>query len=187
MAKSNKTSNKNKKTVPTKCNTTTVDNKEEFAEPFSFAKSIIDVMQDNALNPAKVAGVSNPSSMLKDIKRGIDTSLHSCNCNISHSLETVSSVTQLVEEVLTKASSTMNEAIQHNISINKDLLQCKDIKDFVNIQRKIFDSCLSNTTNLYLDLGRILQSFASNHTAIFSGHVDKSISCFTANKTPSND
>jgi hypothetical protein len=150
-------------------------------ECFSFAKELKEKMHDGLVGPKAIDSFFK-SYMMDDVKLGVNQCVNAASCTISNAVDASNSANSIVEEVLGKLSKTVSEAVGQNMKIGQDLLKCKDAKDLIGFQKKVFESNFNNTLNFYLDVSYAMQTFASRHVGISADCIDKNIRYFTHSK-----
>ncbi len=154
-------------------------------EPFAFEqkKKTLnkDSIFDNNIKSEIFDNLLNPN-IVNDLKKVMDNCVNSTARSISNAATITNTNTELVEEILSKLSSSVSNSVQENIAISQDLLACKDAKDVVNFQQKIFETNFSNIMNLYLGISSVMQNFASKTVNLSSDILDKNIKNFTKDK-----
>lgn len=165
-------------------------------EPFSLAASSknTDVANKDAFE-AKPAGAANnkfikfevfdnflKSDMVDDVKTGMNNCVNATSCSISNAVDASNATSGMIEEVLSKLSKTVSEATQQNMKLGNEFLKCKDARDMISFQKKMFESNFNNLVNFYLDVTYAMQNFGLKHVDISANYLDKNIKCFHSPK-----
>jgi hypothetical protein len=140
-----------------------LDNSYNHDEPFSFAQK---------KNSDKISSCNNPfnselfdnlldQNIIGDLKKVMNNCVNSTSCSIAATLTNTNA--QLVEEILSKLSLSASNSVQENMAISQDLVACRDAKDVLNFQKKIFETNFSNIINLYIGINSVMQNFASKN------------------------
>lgn len=118
------------------------------------------------------------SGIVDDMNKTINSCVSSTSCSISNAVNAGNARSNLTEKILSKLSASVSDALEQNISISQDLLKCKDAKDTIEFQRKMFKANFSNVINFYLDFTEAMGNFAQQNIEISSDYVDSNAKCF---------
>lgn len=142
-----------------------LDNCSNHDEPFSFAQKRNSDKDSSCNNPFNSEFFDNllNQNIIGDLKKIMDKLVNSTSSSISNAATLANTNAQLVEEILSKLSLSASNSVQENMSISQDLVVCRDAKDVLNFQKKIFETNFSNIINLYIGINSVMQNFASKN------------------------
>lgn len=168
IVKSKKTPASPKKTLIAK-----MLNNNEFNEPFAFAKKIA----NNKIFKSNITNNAMKSAAVEDIKTITNNYTSLTSCTITCGLDAANSTTTLTEEVLSKTSALISNSLGKNVAIGQDLLKCKDVKDAINLQQKLFETNFASIIDFFSDISYITQSFAAKNIESTLIYLDENIDC----------
>ena len=137
----------------------------------------ITVKQESNNKSDKVMDNILKSDMAEDINKAMNNSIQVMHNTIHHLTESANTNVYFAEEVLRTCSTAIDQAIQENIVIGKDMFQCRDVSDCLNFQSKAVNESLNNITSLFLNISNVMQNFISKKIENSSNCVDKNIKC----------
>ena len=112
------------------------------------------------------------SGIAEDINKAVNNYIQVAHNTIHNVTESANTNVYFVEEILRTYSTAIDQAIQENIVIGKDMFQCRDVSDCLNFQCKAVNESFNNLTSLFLNISNVTQNFiskkienSSNYTA----------------------
>jgi hypothetical protein len=94
-----------------------------------------------------------------DFNKMIEHYAERTNDTISFITETMNINTNFIEQFCIRCTTTIDHSIQQNVKISKDILQCKDLTDAIDLRHKIVDSRTQLFSELLLGWNNITQEF----------------------------
>lgn len=149
-------------------------------EPFSFVKPPQNNKNDKRSLKFPVFDNFLKSDMIDDVKNGMNSCVNVTDCTISNVVDTAGVASNMVEAVLGKVSKSLSDSTQQNMRLGQELLRCRDARDMISFNQKMFETNFHNMVNLYLDVSSAVQCFITKHVGLSSGYLDKNIKCFTS-------
>ena len=170
-------------------------NDSEVSDPFSFglnaAKQTIKAgekfkkaVEKSIPKPATAAFKKLPTfnklaggDVANGVKKTMDNYMNSASSSIFNGVEATNAGTVFAERIIHSITSTVSNALEKNTALSQDMLKCKDAKDCMSFQQKLFEVNFTNMMNFYLDVSFAMQALVSKNMQVASQYGDKNIKC----------
>ena len=124
-------------------------NDKEMSDPFSFGLNAVKqtVKAGNEFKKtvekelSKGAGFKNfmNQNVASGVKENMDKYLNSTSNSIFNNTEATNAGNVFAERVINSFTSTLSSAIEKNTALSQEMLKCKDAKDCMSFQQKLFE------------------------------------------------
>lgn len=161
-------------------------NDKEMPDPFSFGLNAVkqtvkagkEFKKTVEKELPKDAGFKN--FMNQDIASSVKKTMQNMNSaskGIFNNAESTNAGNVFAERVINSITSTVSNAIEKNTALSQDMLKCKDAKDCMSFQQKLFEVNFTNMMNFYLDMSFAVQALVSKNMQAASHYGEKNIKC----------
>jgi hypothetical protein len=161
-------------------------NDQDMPDPFAFAaKKVVNAIDEvkktinKKMPQSKIVDKLLNKDMAKTVKKSLNNYMDSTSNGISNTSEVTKASTVFFERVINSLTTTVSAALEENTNLSQDLLKCKDVKDYMGFQQKMFEANFSNMVNFCLDISFAVQAYTSKNIQLSSQFNDKNIKSFT--------
>jgi hypothetical protein len=113
----------------------------------------------------------------KGVKKTMDKYMNSSSNGIFNNSEAANAGTVFAERIINSVTSTISNALEKNSALSEDMLKCKDAKDCMSFQQKMFEVNFTNMMNFYMDVSFAVQALVSKNMQVASQYGEKNIKC----------